>query len=163
MDGRAKGWEGKRMKRGLYIQGDDPPSEHPSDDDQCPRLDTCGRSKNMKTDDAEEHSVSILWTLSLTCFIVRLLSLSLSHSSVSPCFSFSLQFPPSRLLAHSHLIHSPSVHMSAFIAVIPWYGLNRRGSWGASMPTGGPIIPPKAGPRQRTAKCPSLWKLACIK
>lgn len=40
------------MERSLYIQGDDPPFERPSDHDQRLRLDTSGQSKNMRTDDA---------------------------------------------------------------------------------------------------------------
>lgn len=53
------------MDMGLHIRGYDPLFEHPTDCDQCPRLDTCRQPENMRTDGAQDHSVSILFTFSL--------------------------------------------------------------------------------------------------
>lgn len=75
------------MKRCLYIQGDDPPFEHPSDDDQCPRLTTCGQPKNMKNDDA-------LDSLDCLTYSLRYFSLSFPNFISYPLMSHSFSYIP---------------------------------------------------------------------
>lgn len=96
--------------------------------------------KNMRTDDAQDHSVSILLTFSL---IFSPSSLLLYFFLLNTDYAFvNLQCKQS-LLAHSLLIYSPSVHTGPFDAVCPWGGQNLRGSWGHRCPLAYPLYCPR--------------------
>lgn len=95
----------------------------------------CGQPKNMRTDDAQELSVSILLTRLRSHFppffplapFLPLFAISFRRTN----YAFvNLQCKRS-LLAHSLLIYSPSVHTGPFHTVRPWSGHRTSGeAWG---------------------------------
>lgn len=87
---------------------------------------------DMKTDDAQDHSVSMLLILLFSHFLpISLLSLLLHFFAISSlctdCVDVNLQFKHF-LLAHSLLIYSSSSYMGSFDAMCPWGRQNLRGS-----------------------------------
>lgn len=100
------------------------------------------------------HRTSLsLFPPTLSCFLIFLLSLLLSLflpffaiSSLSTDYAFvNLQCKHS-LLAHSLLIYSPSVHTGPISCSLSLGWAEPQGQLGASMPTGIPIMLPKARP-----------------
>lgn len=117
MDERPSGQKGSKMEKDLYIKGDDPSFERLTDRYQCPHLNKCGQTKIMRAVDALDHLLSIPLILSLSCFLIFLLSF------LCRCFSLCLQFPIVWEFAvqafsswpfSSYRLYSPSVHIGPF-------------------------------------------------
>lgn len=108
--GWTRGRQGRRMERHFCIHGDDPLYERPPDYNQCPRLNTCRQPKNISTNDALNHFVSILLTPFCLLMVFPALfypfpPLYFTILSLTPDYTFVNLLGKHSLLAHSLLIY----------------------------------------------------------